>query len=82
MRRRGSWALAGAVLLLTGKVIAGRPHWADADQNYLDGQLDDIRVWNRALSDTDVSDLYNATTTTGPALRWDMDEGTDDRGPG
>lgn len=60
----------------TGKIIAGRLHWNNTDQNYFDGQIDDIRVWNRALSDTDVSDLYNATTTTGPALRWDLDEGS------
>jgi hypothetical protein len=60
----------------TGKAFAGRLHWANVDQNYFDGQLDDIRIWNRALSDTDVSDLYNATATTGPALRWDMDEGS------
>ncbi len=60
----------------TGKVIVGRLHWNNTDQNYFDGQIDDVQVWNRALSDSDVSDLETGATTAGPALRWDLDTGS------
>lgn len=29
-------------------------------QNYLDGKLDEIGIWNRTLSNTEISDLYNS----------------------
>jgi hypothetical protein len=30
------------------------------NQNYLNGTLDDVRIYNRALSATEIKQLYNA----------------------
>jgi hypothetical protein len=39
----------------------GKSYWGLPNQAYLDGSLDDIRVYNRVLSAAEVSALYNAT---------------------
>lgn len=36
----------------------------------LDGLLDDIRVYDNVLSDSEIATLYNAAIPTGGALRW------------
>ncbi|MCL4366208.1 DUF2341 domain-containing protein [Patescibacteria group bacterium] len=42
--------------------------------NYYNGSLDEVRVYNRALSPKEVSDLYN--WAPGPTGEWRLDEGT------
>lgn len=32
-----------------------------ADTRYLSGSLDEVRIYNRALSDSEIQTLYNAT---------------------
>ncbi|OLE22235.1 MAG: hypothetical protein AUG44_25315 [Actinobacteria bacterium 13_1_20CM_3_71_11] len=59
----------------TGIVNVGRLHWNDTDQNYMDGKIDDVQLYSRALTDWEVGDLYTSTATAGPALRWDLDTG-------
>jgi len=39
--------------------IAGQPH---NDQNYLDGQMDEIRLYDRALSDSEISSLTDPSS--------------------
>ena len=41
---------------------------------YFDGKLDDVRIYNRALSPREVRDLYNFAP--GPVGYWNMDEKT------
>ncbi len=57
-----------------------------ASSYYFDGLLDDVRIYNRALSAQEVQDLYNATkvgavrvttvSDTGLVGYWNMDDGT------
>jgi len=42
--------------------------------NYSDGKLDEVRIYNRALSPAEVSQLY--TWAPGPVGYWKMDEGS------
>ncbi|KKR48095.1 MAG: hypothetical protein UT84_C0050G0001, partial [Candidatus Curtissbacteria bacterium GW2011_GWA1_40_16] len=42
--------------------------------NYYDGTIDEVRLYNRALSPSEVEDLYN--WAPGPVGYWKMDEGT------
>jgi hypothetical protein len=48
------------------------------DRNY-DGQIDDVRIYNRALSASEISDLYNGkeVSTEGLVGWWAMNEGED-----
>jgi hypothetical protein len=32
--------------------------WTDADKQYFDGKLDDIRIYNRILNDDEIEILY------------------------
>lgn len=43
-----------------------------------DGLIDDVRVWDRALSTNEVADLYNASAPAMPTpiAEWKMDEGS------
>ncbi len=42
--------------------------------NYLDGQLDEVRIYNRALNPSEVQALYN--WAPGPTVHYKFDEGT------
>jgi len=42
--------------------------------NYMDGKMDDVRIYNRALSPAEISQLYN--WAPGPVGYWKMDENT------
>lgn len=57
------------------------------DPAYLDGKIDDVRVWSRALSDSDISSLYSnpCTFDNGASLQgwWVLDNAlTDSSGNG
>ena len=43
-------------------------------ERFFDGILDDVRVYNRALSATEIAELYAAAT--GPLAHWKLDDGT------
>lgn len=43
----------------TDELVIGRR--ANADNNYFDGTIDDLRVYNQTLNENEVSQLYNAT---------------------
>jgi hypothetical protein len=43
----------------TGNFVMGREPWSNL--YYFNGFMDDIRIWNRALSDTDAKTLYDST---------------------
>jgi hypothetical protein len=47
--------------------------------DHMSGRLDDVRIYNRALSATEIEQLYEGrfTDTTGLVGHWKMDEGTD-----
>jgi hypothetical protein len=45
----------------TGRFVMGREPWTAL--YYFNGQMDDIRIWNRTLSDTEVRTLYDTTVT-------------------
>jgi len=50
-----------ASLSYTGGIVFGQY----AGSNYLDGQLDDLRVYDKALTSTEVSNLYNTGSISG-----------------
>ncbi len=54
-----------------GPVYVGTGH---STTGYLDGKLDEFRVYNRPLSDKEVRDLYN--WAPGPLLHYKLDEGS------
>ncbi len=56
--------------------IAGRPD----DAFYLqDGSVDDLRIYSKYLSDTDISNLYDGNDVTDSLIRhWPFDEGSGD----
>ncbi len=39
-----------------------------ADENYLDGEIDDVRVYDRALSEQEVKNLMNFASLTAPGI--------------
>jgi hypothetical protein len=43
-------------------------------QEYFYGQIDEVRIYNRALSPKEVTDLYNFAP--GPLMYWNLDEGS------
>ena len=48
-----------------------------SDGNYLGGSLDELRIYNRALSPAEVRQLYNFAP--GPVAHWKFDEGSGTR---
>jgi len=56
---------------LIGSQTMGTPNWSNNDyaigywvsrnQRYVDGLIDDLRIYNRALTQSEVSDIFNAT---------------------
>jgi len=55
----------------TGAFSIGRPY--DRNYAYFNGQIDELRIYNRALSEAEVRYHYNHG---GPVAHWDMDEGS------
>lgn len=55
-------AQSGAVIASTNPLTIGT---YDSGRNWA-GVIDEVRIYNRALSATDIQDLYNLTTTSGP----------------
>jgi hypothetical protein len=51
---------AGATLRFIGKEVYG-----GADRSFMNGKIDEVRVYNRALSADDVAQIYRLTTPTG-----------------
>ncbi|MFZ3099668.1 MAG: LamG domain-containing protein, partial [Minisyncoccales bacterium] len=47
--------------------------WGVAGNYYSDGQIDEVRIYNRALTEAEVKYHYNRG---GPVAQWDMDEGS------
>lgn len=71
---------------LTGDFDAGATHryigkhsYSGADRSFSNGQIDDVRVYSRALLDEDVEALYNGTggavSSSGSCVAPDGDEG-------
>ncbi len=60
-------------------VTVGRRTQGAAD-NYFDGAMDDVRIYDRALSDVEVAALFDgaAPPTDGLVLYYDFEEGTGD----
>jgi hypothetical protein len=42
----------------------GKPTWSSQNANAFTGQLDDIGIWNRALTQPEITQLYNAGQAT------------------
>jgi hypothetical protein len=54
----------------TGAVQAGRAYIGDAWSGYFNGKVDDVRIYNRALSATEIANLAQ----NGPMVQWDFSE--------
>ncbi|NTU46678.1 DUF2341 domain-containing protein [Candidatus Roizmanbacteria bacterium] len=48
--------------------------WFGGNAAYMNGLIDDLRIYNRALSPQEVSSLYN--WAPGPVLNWNFNEGS------
>jgi len=42
-----------------GNLYMARKGWNGVNDNYLDGSIDDVRIYNRALSVAEITDIYN-----------------------
>jgi hyaluronate lyase len=62
-------SLAGVIDCPMGKIGA----WDS--QGYLKGTLDDVKIFNRALMASEISDLASAPTSINQIAYWDFDEG-------
>ena len=49
----------------TGETVIGRAKWG-GNADFWNGEIDDVRLYNRALSATDVSNLYQLAPTFSP----------------
>ena len=47
-----------------------------SDNQYVTGKLDDIGIWNRALSQQEINNLYNALQCTNPTLTLNLSDST------
>lgn len=54
----GSKAFAGPLWLTTGNVYLGAYKWVFPNATFK-GSMDNVRIYNRALSTTEIQDLYN-----------------------
>lgn len=83
---KNSKSVTGTIDSDTGNVFFGRD---DGLSRYLDGQLDDIRIYDRALSSNDISKLYDsydpgvqiASTQKDLVSHWKMDGNANDATP-
>jgi len=68
---------ANAITPDNGNVNIGRQEPASCQCNTFGGKLDEVRFWNKALTDTDIQDNYQRTLTgseSGLMGYWSMDE--------
>ncbi|MFC0037038.1 LamG-like jellyroll fold domain-containing protein [Actinomadura rayongensis] len=64
----GDWAASGPLQIGRGKVNGAYAHWWR-------GGVDDVRIYDEPLSETDIADLYARKSAPPPALaRWSLDE--------
>jgi concanavalin A-like lectin/glucanase superfamily protein/uncharacterized protein DUF2341 len=57
--------------------VGNQPLYIGMDYNntsYFDGTIDEVRIYNRALSSQEIQDLYN--WAPGPIAHWKLDEGS------
>lgn len=73
-----SSAAAGSFTGRTGSVLQLGKLYYNFDAFYLGGRIDDVRIYNRALSSTEVTALYENTspTTDGLVAYLDLEEGS------
>ncbi len=59
---------------LEGRFFIGS--YIGGSSNFLKGKLDDVRIYDRALSESEIEDLYNGKNITGGLVgHWTMNEG-------
>ncbi|HEY5141273.1 MAG TPA: LamG domain-containing protein, partial [Methylococcales bacterium] len=63
-----------ALTTLDTPLFIGEQSYPDYSHFYFNGSIDDVRVYNRALSDTEVSDIYaNTPSSSGLTLLYNFD---------
>ncbi|MDD4924653.1 MAG: LamG domain-containing protein [Dehalococcoidales bacterium] len=66
---------ASSIISVTGDINPSAPFYIGIERtftNYFSGKIDEVRIYNRALSATEVRYHYNRG---GPVAQWKMDEG-------
>ena len=51
----------------SSNIRIGGQHW-NGDTEWFNGKIDDIAIWNRALTQQEITGLYNATLSTSAAI--------------
>jgi hypothetical protein len=59
--RTASWNAGGAL-------VVGRGRWDSSDADFLAGRIDDVQVYQRALSGPDIANLFNRRGVSGDTL--------------
>ena len=66
------------IFTVTGDIlvsIGARQQTPPAFENFMDGLIDDVRMYNRALSASEIQALGSAPTTDGLVAHWNFDDG-------
>ena len=64
---------ASASYQILGCLAIGLHRQSNGHWYYFDGKIDDVGIWNRSLSSTEISQLYNITSTTATITSNDSD---------
>jgi hypothetical protein len=55
--------LGGTLNSNSADLDLGRYYWSAGYHRYFDGRIDDVAIWDRALSDSEIQDIYNLGTS-------------------
>jgi hypothetical protein len=69
----GTLAVSGKIMQYINPVYIGDSQFYERNWK---GKIDNVAIWNRALSQSEVQSLYATTPTDGLVLMFDMNEGT------
>jgi hypothetical protein len=64
----------------TGPVTVGGVWWNGATVNYSTGDIDEVRLYTRALYGGEIADIYNHDAAASPAGQWHLENGNDTSG--
>jgi hypothetical protein len=48
----------------TAELLIGKPNWSAGNVKVFNGKIDDVGIWNRALTAQEISSIYYQTTST------------------
>ena len=75
--KRDSIALSGSIQTSATPLRFGRRGGAGSNNCWFNGKIDDIGIWNRALSQSEITALYNTPTASSSDTLWVINKQAD-----